>query len=259
MSNATMQMTHYSSLSDRHVFITGGASGIGECMVRGFCAQGAKVTFIDIAQQMGEQLAKDLKGRYPHDAHFMYCDIRDIDSLKACIDKAAELHGDIAVLINNAADDTRHTFDEMDQAYWDERFAVNLRPCFFAAQAAIPQMKRLGKGSIINMGSVSWRIKQTGMPAYTTAKAAIEGLTRSLAATHGQDGIRVNTLVPGWVMTEKQLSHWLTPELLERVRQSQCIPQTLEPEHILKAALFLAADDSEMMTAQSMVVDGGWT
>lgn len=254
-----MQTTHYPSLVARHVFITGGASGIGERMVRGFSAQGARVTFIDIAEDAGKQLVQAVKGRYAHDPLFIPCDIRDIDALKISIEQASQHHGDIGVLVNNAADDTRHTFDELDQAYWDERFAINLRPCFFAAQAAIPQMKRLGKGSIINMGSVSWRIKQTGMPAYTTAKAAIEGLTRSLAATHGQDGIRVNTLVPGWVMTEKQLSHWLTPELLERVRQSQCIPHTLEPDHIVKAALFLAADDSEMMTAQSMVIDGGWT
>lgn len=259
MSSADNHSTHYPSLANKHVFITGGGTGIGEAMVRGFCQQGAKVTFIDIAVQASEKLVSSLNSCCAYRPQFIHCDIRDIEALQQAINDAAAHYGPIAVLVNNAADDTRHNFDTLDQAYWDERFAINLRPCFFAAQAVVPQMKSLGGGSIINLGSVSWRIKQTGMPAYTTAKAAIEGLTRSLAATHGHERIRVNTLVPGWVMTQKQLSHWLTPEMMEEVRHNQCINENLEPQHIVDAALFLGADDSKMMTAQSMIIDGGWT
>lgn len=259
MSEQANATTQYPSLRDKSVFITGGASGIGEVMVKRFIQQGAKVTFVDIDEQHAQQLSNDLFGQYQYNPYFIKCDIRDVDALKAAIIETAERQGDIDVLINNAADDTRHKPDQMDVQYWEDKFAVNLRPCFFAAQTVVPQMQRLGGGSIINLGSVSWRIKQTGMPAYTTAKAGIEGLTRSLAASYGKDNIRVNTLVPGWVMTERQITHWLTPEMIEEVRLSQCINESIRADDIVNMALFLAADDSRMITAQSLIVDAGWT
>ncbi len=259
MPNSNELKTVYPSLAGKSVFITGGASGIGEVMVTRFCEQGAKVTFVDIATEQSDALCAKLAGKYEFDPQFIHCDIRDVEALKAAIEQTRQQQGDIGVLINNAADDTRHAAENMDVKYWEDKFAVNLRPCFFSSQAVVEQMQRLGGGSIINMGSVSWRIKQTGMPAYTTAKAGIEGLTRSLAASYGKDNIRVNSLVPGWVMTERQMTHWLTPEMIEDVRLSQCINETIQPDHVVNAALFLAADDSRMMTAQSLIVDAGWT
>lgn len=259
MPHSSEQITLYPSLKDKSVFITGGGTGIGEVMVRRFAQQGSKVTFVDTAVEKSQALCERLAGQFPHDPRFIHCDIREVNELKRAIESAAEHQGDISVLINNAADDTRHDPDTLSVEYWDDRFAVNLRPCFFTAQTIVPQMQRLGGGSIINMGSVSWRIKQTCMPAYTTAKAAIEGLSRSLAATYGKDGIRVNTLIPGWVMTERQMTHWLNEDIVEEVQQEQCIHQTLQPDDIANAALFLAADESKMMTAQTLIVDAGWT
>ena len=259
MAISTEHTTSYTSLAGKSVFITGGSTGIGEVMVKRFCEQHAKVTFVDIAKAQGEQFCAALAGKYSFDPQYIYCDIRDIKQFKLAIEFTAKLQGDIGVLINNAADDTRHVADSMSVEYWDDKLAVNLRPCFFSAQAVAPQMQRIGGGSIINMGSVSWRIKQTGMPAYTTAKAGIEGLTRSLAATYGKDNIRINTLVPGWVITERQITHWLTPEMIEDVKHSQCINEALQADDVVNAALFLASDDSKMITAQSLVVDAGWT
>ncbi|GAC16497.1 SDR family NAD(P)-dependent oxidoreductase [Aliiglaciecola lipolytica] len=249
----------YPSLAGKSVFITGGAAGIGEVMVERFCQQQAKVTFIDTAVEKGLKLCEKLKKQYSCAPHFIECDIRNVEALQNSIADAGQRQGDIGVLINNAADDTRHSFEDMSSDYWDDRFAVNLKPCFFSTQAIVPQMIRLGGGSIINLGSVSWRKKQTCMPAYTTAKAAIEGLSRTLAAENGKHNIRVNTLIPGWVMTERQMTHWLDPEIVKEVQQEQCIHATLYPDDIVNAALFLASDDSKMMTAQSIVVDAGWT
>ena len=249
---------NYPSLTDKHVFITGGGSGIGEVMVQRFAQQNAKVSFIDLAVDKSEALCERLSGQYRHAPNFIPCDIRNINALKQTIEDARQKYGDVGVLINNAADDTRHDLDDVTEAYWDDRLAVNLRPSFFTAQAVKPHMQRLGGGSIINVGSVSWRKKQTNMPAYTTAKAAIEGLSRSLAATFGQHHIRVNTLIPGWVMTERQVSRWLSPDIVKEVQQQQCIHETLMPEHIVDGALFLSSDDSRMMTAQTLIIDAGW-
>ncbi|QJR81269.1 SDR family oxidoreductase [Alteromonas pelagimontana] len=259
MPSKKNKLAQYPSLQDKSVFITGGGTGIGEVMVTRFAEQGAKVTFVDMAQEKSEMLRANAVGLYRHDPSFIYCDIRNIEALTGAIEQTREAQGDITVLINNAADDTRHALEEVSPEYWDDRFAVNLRPCFFSAQAVAPHMRRAGGGSIINMGSVSWRIKQIVMPAYTTAKAAIEGLSRSLAGTLGQDNIRVNTLIPGWVMTERQMTHWLNPDIVNEVQKDQCIHKTLQPEDIVSAALFLASDDSAMMTAQSLIVDAGWT
>ncbi|MBT79631.1 MAG: 3-oxoacyl-ACP reductase [Alteromonadaceae bacterium] len=259
MNHSREQQAIYPGLADKVVFITGGGTGIGEVIVRQFAAQNAKVVFVDMAKEKSEALVSELAGQYQHDVTFFHCDIRDIAQLKAIITRTGDEIGRISVLINNAADDTRHSVEELSVEYWDDRFAVNLRPSFFAAQSVAPQMKQLGGGAIINMGSASWRMKQSCMPAYTTAKAAIEGLTRSLAGALGGDNIRVNTLIPGWVMTERQMSHWADPDIVEEVKKEQCLHETLRPSHIADAALFLASDQSRMMTAQTLTVDAGWT
>ncbi|WP_340680784.1 SDR family oxidoreductase [Paraglaciecola sp.] len=260
MSAKNDQVSQYPSLNYRHVFITGGATGIGADIVRAFYQQGAKVSFIDIEEQASQQLFADILGGDSDSQRLQYfiCDIRNIPHLLETINRAKELYGDISVLINNAANDARHDTETLSVEYWDDQMAVNLRPNFFTAQAVVPHMKRLGGGSIINLGSISWRIKQDFMPVYTTAKAALEGMTRTLAKHHGRDNIRVNTLIPGWVMTEKQITHRLQVSDYEDIQKNQCIKGTLDATHIASAALFLAADDSKMITAQSIIVDGGW-
>ncbi|MGQ8364507.1 SDR family NAD(P)-dependent oxidoreductase [Glaciecola sp. 1036] len=252
------QIASYPSLNNKTVFITGGGTGIGAVMVERFCQQGAKVAFVDLVVDKSLALCSTLKGQYQHDPLFLECDIRDASALKESINTFQQKLGDISVLINNAADDTRHQADTLSEDAWDNYMAINLRPCFFATQEIIPQMQRLGGGSIINMGSVSWRKKQTCMPAYTTAKAAIEGLSRTMAATYGKDNVRVNTLIPGWVMTERQMTRWLNPDIVQEVQESQCIKKTLQPDDIANAALFLASEDSNMLTGQSIIVDAGW-
>lgn len=257
-ASAMKKSTIYHSLADKTVFITGGGTGIGAVMVKRFCEQHAKVAFVDMAKSQSESLCAELQGQYRYDPVFIHCDIRDIDALKSAIASTRDQFGDIGVLINNAADDTRHEAEDVTEEYWDDRLAVNLRPSFFTAQSVVEQMQRLGGGSIINVGSVSWRKKQTCMPAYTTAKAAIEGLSRSLAATYGKHRVRVNTLIPGWVMTERQMTHWLNPDIVKEVQQEQCIHETLMPDDIVDAALWLSSDDSKMMTAQTLIIDAGW-
>lgn len=258
MSVNHVQMSQYPSLHLRHIFITGGATGIGAHMVRAFYQQGAKVSFIDVDGAASRALCVDVAAEDRSRLQYFDCDIRDIPSLLACINRAGGSFGDISVLINNAANDARHDTETLSVEYWDDQMAVNLRPNFFTAQAVVAHMKRLGGGSIINLGSISWRIKQDFMPVYTTAKAALEGMTRTLAKHHGKDKIRVNTLIPGWVMTEKQVAHRLKAGDADAIRNSQCIPADLLAEDIAAAALFLAADDSKMLTAQSIIVDGGW-
>lgn len=258
MSAENNQKNQYPSLKHRHVFITGGASGIGAELVRAFYLQGAKVTFVDIDEESSKKLCDELKAFAGQGLHYYICDIRRIELLLDTINQAGKKFGDISVLINNAANDARHDTETLSVEYWDDQMAVNLRPNFFTAQAVVTHMKRLGGGSIINLGSISWRIKQDFMPVYTTAKAALEGMTRTLAKHHGRDNIRVNTLIPGWVMTEKQISHRIQASDVEEIRNNQCIKETLEANHIASAALFLASDDSKMLTAQSIIVDGGW-
>ncbi|MBU1438136.1 MAG: SDR family oxidoreductase [Gammaproteobacteria bacterium] len=248
----------YPTLRDKVVFITGGGTGIGARMVERFVWQGAKVAFVDIAIDASTALANTLAQTDCVKPLFLHCDIRDISALQACIAETQQHFGDIAVLINNAADDNRHQVEEITVEYWDDRFAVNLRHYFFAAQAVIPQMQKLGGGSIINLGSISWRLKQSCMPAYTTAKAGIEGLTRTLAGRYGEDLIRVNSLIPGWVMTERQLARWIDADTVKDIKSNQAIKLPLQPDDIVDMALFLASDDSRMLTAQSVIVDGGW-
>jgi NAD(P)-dependent dehydrogenase (short-subunit alcohol dehydrogenase family) len=248
----------YPDLKDRVVFITGGGSGIGAALTRAFAAQGAKVGFVDIAEPESLALVKSVAAETGNTPLFLPCDIRDIPALQAAIAKIAEQLGTINVLVNNAANDQRHAVETVTPEFWDERMAVNLRPMFFAAQAVLPGMQRLNAGAIVNFGSVSWMIGQGGMPAYTAAKAAVHGLTRGLARDFGGNNIRVNTLIPGWVMTERQLKLWLTPEADAEREKRQCLPLRVQPEHIAAMALFLASDASVACTSQQYIVDAGW-
>jgi len=251
-------LAQYPSLKDKVVFSTGGGTSIGALMVERFTEQGAQVAFVDIAITASEALVQKLQGKHAYTPRFYPCDLCDIQALQHTIAQVGLELGDIAVLINNAADDSRHDLESMTVEYWDERFAINLRPSFFAVQAVLPQMQRLGGGSVINLGSISWRLKQSAMPAYTTAKAGVEGLTRSLAGRLGADNIRINSLIPGWVMTEKQRLRWITEETEKEIHRGQSLKKPLMPEDIVSMALFLAADDSRMISAQSLIVDGGW-
>jgi NAD(P)-dependent dehydrogenase (short-subunit alcohol dehydrogenase family) len=249
----------YPSLADRVVLVTGGATGIGASIVAHFVEQAAKVAFVDLDQDSGNALASTLAGYGSHPPLFVACDLCDIAALQAAIERVRSHFGPIGVLVNNAANDRRHDMDGVSVAAWDAGIAVNLRHQFFAAQAVAPDMRALNGGSIINFGSISWMIKQGGMPVYTTSKAAIAGLTRSLARDLGPHGIRVNTLVPGWVMTEKQLRMWVNETTSRQIDENQCLPTRLEPADIARMALFLAADDSRMCTGQDFIVDGGWS
>lgn len=254
MPDASTAFARYPSLAGKAVLITGGATGIGASMVEHFADQGARVGFLDIDAGAGATLAARLGGA----ARFLPCDVTDVDGLKAAIHAFEAESGHIDVLVNNAANDDRHRVDDVDTAYWDNRMAINLRPQFFAAQAVRPGMARAGGGSIINLGSVVVQMAAAEMVAYVAAKAAVYGLTRALAREFGPDRIRVNCLVPGWVMTERQVRLWLDEAGEQRIAERQCLPDKLVPEDIARMALFLAADDSRHCTSQSFIVDGGW-
>ena len=248
----------YPSLKDKAVFVTGGGSGIGASIVENFCAQGSKVAFVDIAKEESEKLVKDLAGRKLPAPHFIHCDITDTAALQRAISDAKAKLGTFRVLVNNAAHDQRHAIDEVTPKYWDERVAVNLKHQFFAAQAVYKDMAAAGGGSIVNFGSISWMKKQGNMPVYTTSKSAVQGLTCALARDLGPMNIRVNTVVPGWIMTERQIKLWLTPEAEKELLQGQCIKRKLVPDDIARMVLFLASDDSGGCSGQHYLVDGGW-
>lgn len=251
-------LASYPSLIDRTVLVTGGATGIGASLVQHFAAQGARVGFIDIDAQAGQALAATLQGSR-HAPLFVAADLTDTAAMLAAVESVRRRLGPITVLMNNAANDQRHSIAATTPESWDAGMAVNLKHQFFVAQAVIPDMRETGGGSIVNFGSLSWMLKMGGMPVYTTAKAAVQGLTRSLARDLGPLNIRVNTLVPGWVMTDKQVRLWLDDAGRADIARGQCLAHALLPEHIASMALFLAADDSTMCTAQDFVVDGGWT
>jgi D-xylose 1-dehydrogenase len=248
----------YPGLAGKTVFITGGGSGIGASITRAFAGQKSKVAFVDIAEAESRALVADVQKETGTSPLFLPCDIRDIAALRAAIERVRHELGDIAILVNNAANDQRHAVEEVTPEYWDERMAINLRPAFFTAQAVLAQMKRLGGGSIINFGSLSWMIPQGGFPAYATAKSAAHGLTRTLARDFGKFNIRVNCVVPGWVMTERQLKLWLTPEADAERAKAQCLPARVMPEDIADMVLFLASDAAAKCSAQDFTVDGGW-
>ncbi|KPP92109.1 MAG: Dehydrogenase [Rhodobacteraceae bacterium HLUCCA08] len=239
------------SLRDRAVLITGGASGIGAEIVRAFAAQGARVGFLDRDRAGSEALAAETG------AVFAECDLTDIDALRDGIAALEAANGPARVLVNNAARDDRHDWREVTPEYWDDRMDTNLRHMFFATQAVAPGMAGAGGGSIVNMGSNSWWEAGAGFPAYATAKAAVHGLTRTMARELGGDGIRVNTVVPGWIMTERQKELWATPEALEAQRRRQCLPVLIEPVYVARMVLFLASDDAAMCSANNFMVEGG--
>jgi D-xylose 1-dehydrogenase len=248
----------YPSLKDRAVFVSGGGSGIGASIVEHFCAQGSKVAFVDIAREASEKLVKAIAGKGLAAPLFIECDITDIPALQEAIGEAKRKLGPIRVLVNNAAHDQRHAIDTVTPEYWDERYAVNLKHQFFAAQAVYKDMAAAGGGAIVNLGSTSWVVGQGGMPCYTSAKSAVAGLTRALARDFGPLNIRVNCILPGWIMTERQLTLWLTPEGEEELMKRQCLKRKLVPADIARTVLFFAAEDSGACTNQNYIVDGGW-
>lgn len=249
----------YPSLRGRTVFITGGATGIGAEFAREFCGQGASVGIADIQDDAAGELAAAIEQEGGTRPWFRRCDVTDAPSLQAAIAAFAVAAGPVEVLVNNAASDERRAFGDVTPQFWDDMIAVNLRAFFFAAQAAAPGMRERGGGSIINLGSITWRAGFAGVTCYATAKAGIEGLTRSLARDLGPDRIRVNCLIPGWTMTTRQLAAWVTPEAEAEIERAQCLPGRVVPADIARMALWLAADDSRMCTAQAWVVDAGWT
>ena len=245
----------YPSLNNKVVVVTGGGSGIGESITRSFIKQGAKVAFLDFNEKDSIKLIKDLN---TDNLHFEFCDLRDIEQLKNSIKKISSKFGPIQILVNNAARDDRHSLESVTSEYFDERIATNLKHQLFASQAVVSDMEKNGGGAIINMGSTSWMIGQGGMPCYTTAKSAIQGLTRGLARDLGPKNIRVNCVVPGWIMTERQVDMWLTPESEKELMDRQCIKRKLFPKDIARFVLFMASDEASACSNQSFVVDGGW-
>jgi NAD(P)-dependent dehydrogenase (short-subunit alcohol dehydrogenase family) len=254
----TNQPTQYFSLRDQVVLITGGASGIGAALVEHFALQGSRVAFLDLAGDSAQALIDDIRPRCEHCPTFVHCDLTDIAALRGAIVKVESELGTVRVLVNNAARDDRHKFAEVTPEYWDDRMNVNLRHQFFATQAVVAGMTRAGGGSIINMSSISWMIPSTGLPAYVTAKAAIAGMTRTLAREVGDANIRVNCVSPGAIMTERQRRLWMTPDYLAEIMQRQALKRELMPDDVARLVLFLASDDSSAITGQNFVIDGGW-
>ena len=251
-----MQGAIYPSLKDRTVLVTGGGSGIGEAIVRQFVDQGSRVGFIDIDVKASKQLLASLPAHAG--VHFEDADLRDIGALRRAVAGVREAFGPITILVNNAGRDDRHAIEDVTPEYWDERIALNLKHQFFAAQAVAPEMIQAGGGSVVNMGSVSWVIGQGNMPCYITAKSAVQGLTRALARDLGPSNVRVNSILPGWIMTQRQQDLWLTPEGEAELMQRQCLKRKLVPDDIARVVLFFAADDSGACTNQNYIVDGGW-
>ena len=248
-----MTFATFPSLKNAVVFITGGASGIGELTVRAFAEQGSKVGFVDIDAERGRALVAEIGDN----VHFEPCDLRDIEALRRAFAGLKAAVGPAQVLVNNAARDDRHGWQDVTPDYYDERIATNLRHMFFATQTVAPDMIAAGKGSVINFGSNSWLEASGGMPVYTTAKSAVHGMTRSFARDLGPHRIRVNTVVPGWVMTERQKQLWVTEEKLERHLRRQCLPDPIDPVYLARMVLFLASDDSAMCTANNYMVEAG--
>jgi len=247
----------YPSLKGTPVIVSGGASGIGEGIVRAFAGQGSKVGFVDIAAEAGRKLEAELNAA-GGTVKFTECDITDVVRYQAVIREFEAAHGPALALVNNAANDTRHTIADITPEAWDRNIAVNLKHAFFAVQAVAPGMIAAKRGSIINFGSVSWMTNSPQLTVYTAAKAAAHGMSRSMTREYGKHGIRANTLVPGWIMTERQLALWANPAALERLAEDQPLAGRLYPDDIARMVLFLAADDSRMISGQDFVVDGGW-
>jgi NAD(P)-dependent dehydrogenase (short-subunit alcohol dehydrogenase family) len=248
----------YPSLAGRVVLITGGGSGIGAAMVEAFALQGARVAFFDIAAECSEGLVARLTAQGVQAPLFVCCDVTDSSALRDAVATVERTLGTVRVLVNNAANDERRGFAEVTPEFWDQQLAVNLRQQFFAIQAVAPGMAAAGGGSVINLSSIAWMIPTTGAPVYVTAKAGVVGMTRTLAHELGPQGIRVNCVLPGWIMTERQRRLWLDAEAEREIFSRQCLKRLLVPEDVARLVLFLAADDSGAITNQSYVVDGGW-
>ncbi len=252
-------LAQYPSLRGMRVFITGGGSGIGAAMVQAFAEQGAQVAFVDFVKAESEALVQSIAAAGHPGPWFQLCDVRDVGALQAAMERALLELGDFATLVNNVARDDRHTLEAVTLEYWEERMAVNQRPAFFAIQSIVPGMKRLGGGSIINLGSTGWQGKNGDFPLYSMAKSSMNGLTRGMAGNLGPHRIRVNTVSPGWVMTERQIKLWLNAEGEDAIKRNQCLPDKMQPSDIARMVLFLASADAAMCTAQEFKVDAGWT
>jgi len=248
----------YYDLESKRVFITGGGSGIGASIVEHFCEQGSEVYFIDINEDESKKLIEDIKNKNYSLPTFIKCDLLNIKELQKTISDIINKKGPIDILINNAANDTRHKIDDVTEEYWDERMNVNLRHFFFTVQSVKKSMIDNGGGAIINMGSTSWMVGQGGMAAYTAAKSGVVGLTRSFARDLGEFNIRVNSVVPGWVMTQRQMDLWLNDESEKELMKRQCLKEKLMPKELAQAVLFFSSEQSSGCTNQSYVVDKGW-
>lgn len=245
----------FPDLREASVFITGGGSGIGAALTEAFLQQGAQVAFVQRSD--ARSFCDEMQEKTGSRPLYIHCDITQISHLKAAIKQAEQAHGSINVLVNNAANDQRHQALDVDEEFFDWAININLKASYFAAMAVIPGMQAMGGGSIINITSISYLMGNSGYPLYTTANSALNGLTRSLAREFGPDRIRVNALAPGWVMTQKQLEQWVTPEGLEAHLARQCLPDSLAPDDIAGGCLYLASNASKAMTGQALVIDGG--
>jgi len=252
------QYANYPSLSDRVVLITGGATGIGEALVRAFALQGARVAFFDVQDGPAIALRNELSVAGCTAPLYLHCELTDVEALKESVGRVLAATGTVDVLVNNAGNDQRHATEDVTPEFFEHCMQQNLKHHFFCIQAVIPAMRKAGRGSIINMSSISWMIPSTGLPVYVTAKAAIVGLTRTLAHELGPDNIRVNAVLPGAIATEKQKRLVYTPEYKAEIMASQALKRDITPEDVARLVLFLAADDSSAITNQAYVVDGGW-
>jgi D-xylose 1-dehydrogenase len=251
-------MASYSSLRDRVVVVTGGASGIGESIVEAFAMQHSRVAFLDIQDAAADRLIQKIAASGFTPPVYFHCDLSDVAAIKASVEETLERFNTVDVLVNNAGNDSRHSIEEVTAEYWDQTMAVNLRHQFFVAQAIIPSMRQAGRGSIINMSSISWAIPSTGLPVYVTAKAAVVGLTRTLARELGVHNIRVNCIMPGAIQTERQERLWFTESYKAEILARQALKRIIRPAEVARLILFLAAEDSSGITNQSFVIDGGW-
>ena len=249
----------YSDLKNKKVFITGGGSGIGASIVEHFCEQKSEVFFVDINIKDSHKLINKLKKKKFRLPKFIECDLLDVEKLQNVIKNIIVSRGPINVLVNNAANDQRHKTEEVDEKYWENRIGVNLKHCFFAAQAVVEGMKKLKNGSIVNLGSVSWMLGEGDKVIYETAKSAVVGLTRSFAQEFGTFNIRCNSVVPGSIATERQIKHWLTPKYKKLILEKQALKRQLKPEDVARLVLFLASDQSSGCTKQDFIVDAGIT
>lgn len=248
----------YPSLRGKRVVVTGGGSGIGAALVEAFARQGAVVDYLDNSVEASRALERSLS-TLDSPPRFHACDLRDLDCVRETLVRLSEEDGGpIQVLINNAANDDRHSFEDVTPEYWEAGLAVNLRHLFFCAQAVTPGMKAAGGGVIINFGSVSWHLALSGLSVYQTAKAGIEGMTRAMARELGGYGIRVTCVIPGAVRTARQMRLWHTPDEEARILGEQCLKARVEPEDVASLVLFLASDDARMCTAHEYFVDAGW-